>query len=76
MSLYLKLQTQKHEKRVYRILKVHTVSSFAPRISGLHTFGRKQRFLAVSSLLNHVPRDVRLNLAKDLIQNRRGHAFA
>ena len=64
------------QKRVYRILKVQPVSSFAPRISGLHTFGRKQRFLAFSSLLNHAPRNVRLNLAKDLIQNRCRHAFA
>jgi len=76
MSLYLKLQTQKNKTCVYRILKVHPVSSFAPCISGLHTFGRKQRFRAISSLLDHVPRNVRLNLAKDLIQNRRRHAFA
>ena len=32
-------------KCVYHILKVHPVSSLAPLISGLHTFGRKQRFL-------------------------------
>ena len=35
---------------VYRNLKVHPVSSFALRISGLHTFGRKQRFLRFSTV--------------------------
>ena len=73
MSLYLKLQKQTNKKRVYRILKVHPVSSFAPHISGVHVFGRKQRFLRFSA---HAPRNVRLSLAKDLIQNRRRHAFA
>ena len=37
-------------KCVYRYLKLHPVSSFALRISGLHTFGRKQRFLRFSTV--------------------------
>ena len=43
MLLYLKLQKQTNKQKA-RIshFKVHPVSSFAPRISGLHTFGRKQ----------------------------------
>jgi len=73
MSFYRKLEKQTNKKRVYRILKVHPVSSFATPISGLHTLGRKQRFLRFSA---HAPRNVRLSLAKDLIQNRRRHAFA
>jgi len=50
MSLYLKLQKQTNKKRVYRILKVHPVTSFDPRFSGLHTLGRKQRFLRISTM--------------------------
>ena len=38
------------KKCVYRNLKVHPVSSFALRISDLHTFGRKQRFLRFSTV--------------------------
>ena len=33
---------QTNKKRSILHFKVHPVSSFAPRISGLHTFGRKQ----------------------------------
>ena len=61
MSFYRKLEKQTNKKRVYRTLKVHPVSSFATPISGLHTFGGKQRFLAITSLLNHAPRNVWLN---------------
>ena len=39
-------QTNKHMSH----LKLHPVSSFATRISGLHTFGRKQRFLRFSTM--------------------------
>ena len=34
-------QTNKQKARISH-LKLHPVSSFATRISGLHTFGRKQ----------------------------------
>jgi len=43
-------QKQTNKKRVYRILKVHPLSSFVPRISGVHVFGRKQRFLRFSTM--------------------------
>ena len=44
MSLRQLAEATKTNKQKARIshIKVHPVSSFAPRISGLHTFGRKQ----------------------------------
>ena len=68
-------KTNKQKARISH-LKLHLVSSFATRISGLHTFGRKQVVNNDSSLLNHAPRNVRLDLDKYVIQNRRRHAFA
>ena len=42
MSLYVKLQKKNKQKVRISNLKVHPVSSFAPCISGLQTFRRKQ----------------------------------
>ena len=42
-------KTNKQKARISHS-KVHPVSSFAPCISGLHTFGRKQRFLCFSTM--------------------------
>ena len=58
ISLYLNLQKQTYKPRVYHILKVHPVSSFAPRISGLHKFGRKQRFLRFSTMHHGIYRSI------------------
>ena len=78
MPLQQLVEATKTNKQKARIshLKLHPVSSFATRISGLHMFGRKQVVKTISSLLNHAPRNVRLDLAKDVIQNRRRHAIA
>ena len=74
MPLQQLVEATKTNKQKARIshLKLHPVSSFATRISGLHMFGRKQVVKTISSLLNHA----RLDLAKDVIQNRRRHAIA
>ena len=42
-------KTNKQKARISH-LKLHPVSSFATRISGLHMFGRKQRFLRFSTM--------------------------
>ena len=68
-------QTNKQKARISH-LKLHPVSSFATRISGLHTFGRKQVVNNDFFASQPCTRNVRLDLAKDFIQNRRRHAFA
>ena len=56
-------------------LKLHPVSSFVTRISGLHTFGRKQ--VVNNDFFASQPCTTEwLDLAKDFIKNRRRHAFA
>ena len=42
-------KTNKQKARISHI-KLHPVSSFATRISGLHMSGRKQRFLRFSTM--------------------------
>ena len=77
MPLRQLAEATKINKQKARIshLKLHPVSSFATRISGLHTFGRKQvvnnDFFAFQSCATNV----RLDLAKDVLQNRRRHTF-
>ena len=69
MLLYL-IQKQTNKKRLHHILKVHPVSSLAPLISGLHKFGRKQRFLCFLTIHRGMYGSI-----LDLIQNRSRACF-